>query len=136
MVTKWITQFKKIKLKELLRFFVGGGSAVVTDFVLYRLLVSMGLNLSVSKGVSFMCGASIGFIINKLWTFESKQFSKGEVLRYIILYAVTAVINALVNKVLLTLFGITILAFLCATAVSTILNFLGQKFFVFKARQN
>jgi putative flippase GtrA len=120
------------KTKELLRFLVGGGSAVVTDYILYRLLIFAGLNLSVSKAISFICGAAVGFVINKLWTFESKKFSKGEILRYVILYAVTAAINALVNKGVLILFDISILAFLCATGVSTVLNFLGQKFFVFR----
>lgn len=121
----------KIKKKELLRFLVGGGSAVVTDYIVYRMLLYFGIDMSVSKAVSYVSGAAIGFVINKLWTFECKGFSKMEIARYIMLYAVSACANAGVNKLVMFIVNIQILAFLCATGVSTILNFLGQKFFVF-----
>lgn len=121
----------QIKIKELLKFLVGGGSAVLTDYAVYNLLLSAGTDMSLSKTVSYICGAIIGFIINKLWTFESKGFSQKEIYKYILLYAVSAGINAGINKLVMLLAGIQILAFLCATGVSTVINFLGQKFFVF-----
>ncbi|EKQ50527.1 MULTISPECIES: GtrA family protein [unclassified Clostridium] len=122
----------QFKVKELLRFLVGGGSAVLVDYIVYRVLLSFGIDTAVSKAVSFICGSIVGFIINKLWTFESKNFSKSEIFRYIILYTITAGINAWINNIVLYLFSIQVFAFLCATGVSTVLNFLGQKFFVFK----
>ena len=121
----------KIQVKELLRFLVGGGSAVVVDFVTYKIFLLVGLDVSVAKAVSYVCGAAVGFIINKLWTFESKKFSKSEIVKYIVLYAFSALINSGVNKLVILIFNIEILAFLCATGVSTVINFLGQKFFVF-----
>ena len=120
-----------IQKKELLRFLVGGGSAVATDYIGYRVLLYLGMDMSVSKAVSYICGAAVGFVINKLWTFESKGFSKAEIAKYIILYAVSACVNAGINKLVMLLISVQIVAFLCATAVSTVLNFLGQKFFVF-----
>lgn len=122
---------KDIKLKELLRFLVGGGSAVIVDFVFYRVFVHVGGDMSVSKAISYVLGAVAGFVINKFWTFESNKLSIGEIGRYIILYVCSAVINAGVNKLVMIMFSMTLFAFLCATGVSTIINFLGQKFFVF-----
>lgn len=130
-----IEKLKEIKIKEVLRFGVGGGSAVVTDYLVYRLLLYWGLDLNVSKIISFIAGAIVGFVINKLWTFESKAFSRNEIIKYIILYSCTAMANALVNRGVLCIFEIQMLAFLCATGVSTILNFLGQKFFVFYKKE-
>lgn len=120
-----------IKKKEVLRFLVGGGSAVITDYVVYRILLQLEVEISISKAVSFIIGSIVGFIINKLWTFESKLFSKMEIVRYISLYSITAFINAAVNSIVLYLVDIQLIGFLCATGVSTILNFLGQKYFVF-----
>ncbi len=121
-----------IKRKELLRFLVGGGSAVCVDYLSYKMLMLAGLGRSMSKGSSFILGSIVGFIINKYWTFESKSFSKGEIFRYIILYSCTAVINTAVNKTVLIIAPMELLGFLCATGISTILNFLGQKYFVFR----
>lgn len=124
----------KIKIQEVLKFLVGGGSAVLVDYVLYRLLIYLGMPVSISKGISYIAGAVVGFVINKLWTFESKQFSSIEIAKYILLYACSACANAGVNKFVLWLFNWHLFAFLCATGVSTVMNFLGQKFFVFVKR--
>lgn len=121
----------KIKIREILKFLVGGGSAVLVDYLFYRLLMYIGLSVSISKGISYVAGAAVGFVINKLWTFESKQFSSIEIVKYILLYACSACANAGINKFVLWLFNWQLFAFLCATGVSTVMNFLGQKFFVF-----
>lgn len=121
----------KIQVKELLKFLVGGTSAVLTDYVGYRVLLSAGWDLSAAKAVSYVCGAAVGFVINKLWTFESRGFSKAEIIKYVILYAFSACANAFVNWIVSIVFAAPLFAFLCATGVSTVINFLGQKFFVF-----
>lgn len=125
---------KKDDYKELLKFCVGGGSAVIVDFSVY-LLLQQYIYISAAKIISFVSGAAVGFVINKLWTFESKAFKLSEILKYVLLYACSATANALVNKGILMVADITVFAFFCATGVSTIMNFLGQKFFVFKKRR-
>ena len=77
-------------------------------------------------------GAFVGFIINKLWTFESKKFKVAEIYKYIILYACSALVNTGVNKFVIWIIPSTVFAFLCATGTSTVMNFLGQKFLVFR----
>lgn len=122
----------RIKIKEVLRFLVGGGTAVVVDFCIYRLLLFFSWNMDIAKMISFICGAGVGFIINKFWTFERKQFVIKEVLKYVALYTCTGVINAIVNRCTLSIINIQIIGFLVATGVSTVLNFLGQKYVVFE----
>lgn len=121
----------KIKKKELIRFLLGGGSAVVVDFTTYQILLASGIALGPAKALSFLFGSFVGFLINKLWTFESKGFSQKEIIRYVLLYSGTAVINSAINKLTLLLISVSAAGFLCATGVSTVLNFLGQKYFVF-----
>lgn len=122
----------KVKVKEVLRFLVGGGTAVLVDFCIYRLLLFLSWNMDVAKMISFICGAGVGFIINKFWTFERKQFAIKEILKYVALYICTGFINAMVNRGVLYIVNIQILGFLVATGVSTILNFFGQKYIVFE----
>ncbi len=124
---------KKFSIKETLKFCVGGGSAVLVDFLSYIFLKQY-IQINPAKALSFVLGALVGFIINKLWTFESRSFKISEILKYIILYACSALANTLVNKLVLSVFDSVVFAFLCATGVSTIMNFLGQKFFVFSKK--
>lgn len=120
----------RFDMKEILKFLVGGGSAVVVDAVVYVLL-KQHLNIFAAKAISYITGAIVGFIINKLWTFRSRNFRISEIYKYIMLYFFSALINTLINKVVMFLFSNTVFAFLCATGTSTIINFLGQKFMVF-----
>ena len=124
----------KFKLREFLKFLAGGGSAVVIDFMAYTALKLI-MDVSAAKAISYIMGAAVGFIINIYWTFEHKGFCFGEVFKYIILYSCSALINTLVNKLALYLFERVLFGFLCATGTSTIINFLGQKFFVFSVKK-
>ena len=121
----------KFEIKEILKFLVGGGSAVVVDALFYAILKAY-IDFSVAKAISYILGAFVGFIINKLWTFESKKFKVAEIYKYIILYACSALVNTGVNKFVIWIIPSTVFAFLCATGTSTVMNFLGQKFLVFR----
>lgn len=117
--------------KELKRFVIAGFSAVSTDLGIYYLLMNL-FNVNFSKGVSFLCGATVAFLINKYWTFEKKERSFNEIIKFAILYLVTLALNVLTNHIVLDISKIVILAFIVATGLSTVLNFIGQKWWVFK----
>jgi putative flippase GtrA len=117
--------------KELKRFLVAGFSAVVTDLVTYYLLLNF-FEHDLAKTISFLFGTIVAFIINKYWTFEKHEKSYKEMVQFAILYTVTLGGNVLTNKFVLDQTQIVFLAFFIATSVSTVLNFLGQKFWVFK----
>ncbi len=125
----------KTRIQEIQRFLVGGGSAVIADYVVYQLLLSAGWTLTLAKSVSYVCGAAIGFVINKLWTFESRGYAGTEIVKYAVLYAVSAFVNAAVNKGVVRIVRYEIAGFICATGVSTVMNFFGQKFMVFRKRE-
>lgn len=118
--------------RELSHFIVGGSSAVITDYVTYRFMVAMGIEVSLAKLISFVLGSMVGFVINKYWTFESKGLVHLEMFKYAVLYAVTAGLNVSVNHFSLDVGLPTWLAFFMATGASTVANFVGQKFFVFR----
>ncbi len=118
--------------KQLTRFLVAGLTAVGTDFGFYFLLINF-MAKSPAKAISFIIGTVAAYLINKFWTFEKSRYSSWEIVKFIILYASTLMANVGVNKlVLLVLPGFVFLGFLMATGTSTVLNFIGQKWWVFR----
>lgn len=117
--------------KELIRFLFAGFSAVCIDLISYKVLSNF-LNYNLAKGLSFFLGTIIAFLINKYWTFEKDKKSFREVWQFGLLYSATLTINVITNHYILINSGFISLAFLIATGVSTVINFLGQKFWVFK----
>lgn len=130
--------------KELCRFIIAGCCAVGIDCLFYYIL-SHYINLSIAKGISFLIGTIVAYLINKYYTFEQKRKSKSEIAKFFCLYISTLIANVSVNKISLIVLPlifkyisfldnfeiIKLFAFVCATGTSTILNFIGQKYWVF-----
>lgn len=122
--------------KQLLRFICVGILAVLVDFLVYFMLIEItSINYAVSKFISFYSGTLVSYIINKLWTFEQKQKSQKQFWLFMILYMTTLGVNVGVNSIVLLIFNNILFAFICATGTSTVLNFIGQKYWVFKEKQ-
>ncbi len=117
--------------KELKRFLVAGLSAVCTDLITYYLLLNI-LPQDIAKSISFLLGTIVAFVINKYWTFEKHTKSYKEIFQFLILYTITLCANVVTNKIILDYTSVIFLAFIVATGISTVLNFIGQKFWVFK----
>lgn len=121
---------KKIN-KEIKRFVIAGFAAVGTDLVTYYIMLNF-FKYDIAKMLSFILGSIVAFMINKYWTFEKYKKSYKQIVQFAILYIATLAVNTIINHFTLNFFKIIFLAFLIATGASTILNFLGQKFWVFK----
>ena len=117
--------------RELKRFLLAGFSAVGTDLGTYYLLLNL-MPHNIAKAISFLLGTIVAYVINKYWTFEKNEKSYIEIIKFSILYSITLGTNVLTNKLVLDNTGKLIQAFIVATSISTVLNFIGQKFWVFK----
>lgn len=118
--------------KQLVRFFFAGITAVLVDFLVYIALLQI-IDYVIAKAIGFISGTIVAFVLNKYWTFEDGKFIIGQPLRFALLYTITFFANGVVNYGIKELYKNTLIAFLVATAVSTVLNFVGQKYWVFKS---
>ena len=117
------------------RFLVVGTLAVLVDATIYYALAAgLDFGANAAKAVSYLAGVAVGFLLNKRWTFASARPAPGEGATYLALYAVTLGVNVVCNRAVLTLLGgrWTALAFLVATGVTTVINFLGMRLVTFR----
>lgn len=127
--------------RELAVFLVVGTLTVLLDFFVYRGLVAWAaFGVDAAKGISFFVGTVFAYFANRHWTFGQKAARAGSAWRFAVLYATTlaanVVLNAWVLAGLANSYSAAVAvqgAFLLATGVSAVLNFLGMKFFVFAA---
>lgn len=123
--------------RQLAVFLLVGSLTVLIDFLTYRSLVWTGwMNIALAKAIGFLTGTLFAYFANKVWTFDRQEHAPGSVWRFVLLYAITLSANVQVNSgslALLSPISIAVqVAFLIATGVSAVLNFLGMKLFVFK----
>lgn len=121
------------------RFAIVGLLSVATDAVTYLVLARAGASWDVAKGLGYGVGMVVGFLLNKTWTFASRRPPGLEGFTYVLLYALTMGVNVALNRLVLVAGAARLgpicgplLAFLAATGVTTVLNFLGMRFITFR----
>jgi putative flippase GtrA len=126
--------------RHVRRFLVIGVLSVLIDRGTYGLLLHAGLYVFLAKGISYVAGMVFGFFGNKFWTFQSPQKSAAEPIVYLIVYAITMCVNMAINALVLNCIKEQVgesmareFAFLAATGVTTVLNFLGMRLLAFRA---
>ena len=121
------------------RFAFTGGGSVAIDLAVYLALFPL-LGGLAAKGISYAAGVVFGFVGNKFWTFRSSRAASAEVPSYICVYAATLAVNLAVHAAAISLLAYAavppraaqVLAFLAATGVTTVANFLALKFITFR----
>lgn len=125
--------FKYIyKYKKEVKFMCAGTFTTSIDLVVY-IFLSRNLDITISKLISTMVACITSLVINKNWTFEyNNKFDIVLVLKYFISQIINITLNVVTNTIIYKLTNIKLLAFLLATVIAMMLNFLMQKLFVFK----
>lgn len=128
---------------QLFKFAASGIIATVVDFGTYFGLLYTVLpgGHEASKGVAYVLGTTVAYLLAKYWTFPDRDPVPGETRRFLVLYGVAFAVNVGVNSLLLALLGVAFaalgqpaletVAVVGATGCSMTLNFIGQKFWVF-----
>ena len=123
-------------LYEFYRFIFIGILTVLLDAVTYFILsLNFELSYEFSKRVGFIVGSIFSFYMNRSFVFNIEHKKINHYLKFIILYFCSFFANSLSHDYTLINFNLPIFSFLIATAISTIMNFLGLKFIVFNNKK-
>jgi putative flippase GtrA len=123
---------KKFWDKSVIKFLAVGGCCTFIDYSIYMMIVDK-IGALGGKGISLGCSMIINYLLNKYWSFDAKKTKKGkEITRYILSQVANITVNMSINFIVLSVIGQKTIAFLCATGVAMIVNYLLQRFWVFK----
>lgn len=116
---------------------LNGIISVAIAYGVYRALVGIDLMIVIANSIAYLSGTTYGFIANKHLAFHDEgAVSVRKMVRYVLLHAATLLVNMGVNATMLAiqhdLSNSLSSAFLMAIAASTVLNFFGMKYWVFK----
>ena len=124
---------------EVARFLIVGGTTVLIDLICYFILIYMGFDTSLSKGVSFSVGTVFAYFANRNYTFQSSMGGFFRFTVFTLLYLSTLVVNVVSNEIVIKLTSqinsSLIIAFFIATTLSATLNFIGMKYIVFNSKK-
>lgn len=120
---------------QIVRFALTGGLSAVVDFGLYTIMLALGLHVNVAKSISFICGTTTAYLINRRWTFvapPSRTRFAAVVALYAVTFAVQVGINWALYHALPSEWWRVPLAFVIAQGTATVINFIVQRAVIFK----
>jgi len=119
--------------KVFIKFCIVGGIATVFNYALFFFLFQNGLHYLVASGSGYILGVFIGFLLNKYFTFQSKSTKYHvELSKYFLVYAISLILGLGLLKMLVFIGIPVLIANVFTIGLTTITNFLGSRFFVFR----
>ena len=117
---------------EFIKYSMIGVLSISIDFAVYNICqYNLGMSASRSKIFSYILSSINSFILNRKITFNSKSRSYKQPIKFIIIYCISLFFNSTVHDFII-LFEEEYLPFILATIISVLINFNGQKYWVFR----
>ncbi|RBY77833.1 GtrA family protein [Geodermatophilus sp. TF02-6] len=122
-------------LGQLVRFVAVGLLGAVVDLSVYLLGLHAGLPTYLARAVSFVCGTTVAYVLNRRWSF-GVEGSPRRAAAFVLLYGTTFVVVLGVNAAALALLPrtpwTTTAAWVVSQGVGTAVNFVVLRLVVFR----
>lgn len=120
---------------QLSRFVAVGAFCALVDFGVYHGLLALGTYVHLAKAISFICGTTTAYLLNRRFTFAAAG-GTGRFAGFVALYGTTFALNVGVNALALAILPdmplrITV-AWVLAQGTATVVNFVMLRSVVFR----
>jgi putative flippase GtrA len=120
---------------QLGRFVAVGALSALVDFGIYHALLGLGLWVHGAKAISFICGTTTAYLLNRRFTFDSAG-GKARLAGFTLLYGTTFALNVGMNALMLALLPAMplrlSLAWVIAQGTATTVNFVMLRTVIFR----
>lgn len=133
--TMLTTYVKSGEFLKLVKFGITGVANTLVDYLVFTLLTALfGVNLYLAQVCSYSAGMLNSYLVNRSWTFRTKQkFFGGQLLRFIITNGAVLLLSIGLLKVFTEFWSWPVLfAKLAVVCVTLVVNFVISRLWVFR----
>jgi putative flippase GtrA len=123
---------------QLFRFVAVGVVSALVDFGVLHLMLLTDSPQWVCRGISFVCGTTTAYFLNKRFTFGDAAGGRGRLAGFVLLYATTFAVAVGVYQLALSVLSDirfeTSIAWVISQGTATVINFIMLRTVVFRSR--
>jgi putative flippase GtrA len=133
-IMSYINKIEKKFFFQILSFsLIGILNSAITLFIIFFLYNLIHLHYLIANLIGYIIGLISSFILNKKYTFKSKENSTKEILLFFILFGMSYLLNLCTVMFLMELINVdNTLSQIAGMLMYTVTNFLGNKYWTFK----
>ena len=129
MIKRLISRLTSI---QTFKFIIVGILNTVVGYGVYFICIHLGIKYQISLILSSIVGVTHSFFWNKYWTFKAKGYVNKEIVRFISVYMISYIINALMLSFFVENIKIDQnLAQIYAISIITLISYIGHKYWSF-----
>jgi putative flippase GtrA len=133
MLLQKLYRFLKENFRLLCKYLGSGLLSVLADYLVFLCLTQLGFFYLYAVTISYLCGLLLNFYLNKLWTFQRKDNTLPQMVRYFTLAGVNYLLTLLLMYLFTSLLGINpLLSRGVVLAMVSSWNFLLYKYVVYR----
>ena len=118
--------------RKIVRFILVGGFKTAVGYGLYLLLLWFGLHHDVALAGDYLFAITVGYVINRSWTFTNQGRPTAPVLKYVLSYILVFVLNSLALDLAIELGTGPELGQIPCLVLATVASYLLQRYWVFQ----
>lgn len=120
--------------KEFIKFGIVGVSNTLITFVVYNILLKLGVNYLVANIIGYICGMINGFIWSKNWVFKVDKESKMYFIKFALVNLLSLIVSTGLLMVLVKQLSLnSTIAQLITTCITVVINYILNKMWTFSA---
>ena len=118
---------------QIIKFLMVGIICTILNYICFLIFLHFfGIHFLLASSFGYFIGLLFGYSLNRVWTFQSTANSLIYKFRYLWTYLLSLAVGLISLQALVKNYGLaTEIANICVILITTILNFLGTKFWVF-----
>ena len=122
------------EFSKLVKFGMTGVMNTAVDFAVFMLLSYVGVYIYLAQMISYSCGMLNSYVVNRSWTFKSKErFLSSQLVRFIISNFLQMLLSVVLMWLFITKLGmLKIVAKICATVIMLLTGFFINRIWVFR----
>lgn len=121
------------KYSQFIKFSIVGASNTLISFVLYYILVKLGLHYMISNVLAYSAGVINSYILNSTWVFHANSQQGSKIIKFITVNLGALLLSSSLLYICVDFLGINkIISQVIVTLIVLLVNYAGNKLWTFK----